>query len=224
MYKILIVDNDKEFNNAACDYLMQNGFDVESCNSTGSAYNALYDGIFDLIVSDISVPEDGGFDFAKNIRLQNADIPIIFVSEKDDIKTKRKAFLTGADDFMVKPVLLEELLLRINALFRRAKIAESKEIKIGKLVLNADERSALYGDEAIALTTREFNIIYKMLSNPKITFSRTQLMNEFWNADSKSGTRTVDVYMTKLRDKFAKCKEIEIQTVHGVGYKLVIKQ
>lgn len=224
MYKILIVDNDKDFNNAACDYLMQNGFDVEGCNSTGSAYNALYDGIFDLIVSDISVPEDGGFDFAKNIRLQNADIPIIFVSEKDDIKTKRKAFLTGADNFIVKPVLLEELLLRINALFRRAKIAESKEIKIGKLVLNADERSAVYGDEAIALTTREFNIIYKMLSNPKITFSRTQLMNEFWNADSKSGTRTVDVYMTKLRDKFAKCKEIEIQTVHGVGYKLVIKQ
>lgn len=224
MYKILIVDSDMEFNNAACDYLIRNGFDAEGCSSTGSAYNALYDGIFDLIVSDISVPEDGGFDFAKNIRLQNADIPIIFVSEKDDIKTKRKAFLTGADDFIAKPMLLEELLLRINALFRRAKIAESKEIKIGKLVLNADERSAVYGDEAIALTTREVNIIYKMLSNPKITFSRTQLMNEFWNADSKSGTRTVDVYMTKLRDKFAKCKEIEIQTVHGVGYKLVIKQ
>lgn len=224
MYKILIVDNDEEFNNAACDYLTRNGFDVKGCNSTGSAYNALYDGIFDLIVSDISVPESGGFDLAKNIRSQNADIPIIFVSEKDDIKTKRKAFLTGADDFIVKPMLFEELLLRINALLRRAKIAESKEIKIGKLVLNADERSAAYDGNAIALTTREFNIIYKMLSNPKITFSRTQLMNEFWNADSKSGTRTVDVYMTKLRDKFAKCKEIEIQTVHGVGYKVVIKQ
>lgn len=223
MYKILIVDNDKEFNNAACDYLTRNGFDVEGCNSTGSAYNALYDGIFDLIVSDISVPESGGFDLAKNIRSQSADIPIIFVSEKDDIKTKRKAFLTGADDFIVKPMVFEELLLRINALLRRAKIAESKEIKIGKLVLNADERSAAYDGDAIALTTREFNIIYKMLSNPKITFSRTQLMNEFWNVDSKSGTRTVDVYMTKLRDKFAKCKEIEIQTVHGVGYKAVIK-
>ena len=124
---------------------------------------------------------------------------------------------------MTKPVNLDELVLRINALLRRAKIAASKKITIGKLTLNADERSVEYDGEEIPLTAREFNIVYKMLSFPKKTFSRTQLMDEFWGVESTSGTRTVDVYMTKIRDKFSNCNEFEIVTVHGLGYKAVIK-
>lgn len=223
MFRILVVEDDKDLNNAVCTYLRQNGFDAESCYNATDAYNAMYDNIHDLIISDIMMPGDDGFEFAKNIRSQNTDIPILFMSARDDISAKQKGFNLGVDDYMVKPLDLEELVLRINALLRRAKIAASKKITIGNLTMDADERSVMYKDTEIALTAREFNIIYKMLSYPKKTFSRTQLMDEFWGADTTSGTRTVDVYMTKLRDKFSICNEFEIVTVHGLGYKVVLK-
>ena len=124
---------------------------------------------------------------------------------------------------MVKPIDMDELILRIGALLRRSKIATSKKLTIGNLVLDAEEHTAYVDDEEINLTVREFNIIYKLLSYPKKTFTRTQLMDEFWDADSSSSTRTVDVYMTKIRDKFSECEAFEIVTVHGLGYKAVIK-
>ena len=184
----------------------------------------MYDNVHDLIISDIMMPGEDGFEFAKNIRKLSTNIPILFMTARDDIASKQLGYNLGIDDYMVKPVNLVELIMRINALLRRAKIAESKRITIGKLSINADERSVLYDGEEINLTSREFNIIYKMLSYPKKTFSRTQLMDEFWGTDTTSGTRTVDVYMTKLRDKFSKCKEFEIVTVHGLGYKVVINE
>jgi DNA-binding response OmpR family regulator len=124
---------------------------------------------------------------------------------------------------MTKPIDLNELLLRIGALLRRAKIANSRKLEVGELVLDADERTAYLADEEIPLTVREFNLLYKLLSYPKKTFTRSQLMDEFWDGDSSSGLRTVDVYMTKLRNKFSECKEFEIVTVHGLGYKAVLK-
>ena len=124
---------------------------------------------------------------------------------------------------MVKPVDLEELLLRIEALLRRSKIASSKKVEVGSLVLDADEHTAYVNEEEITLTVREFNLLYKLLSYPKKTFTRSQLMDEFWDADSASGPRVVDVYITKLRDKFSECDSFEIVTVHGLGYKAVLK-
>lgn len=223
MFRILVVEDDKDLNKAVCTYLNQNGFEAQGCLNAVDAYNAMYDNVHDLIISDIMMPGDDGFEFAKNIRAQNTNIPILFMSARDDISAKQKGFNLGVDDYMVKPLDLEELLLRINALLRRAKIAASKKINIGELTLDADERTVTYKGEAVSLTAREFNIIYKMLSYPKKTFSRTQLMDEFWDASTTSGTRTVDVYMTKLRDKFSSCEEFEIVTVHGLGYKAVIK-
>lgn len=223
MFRILVVEDDKDLNKAVCTYLNQNGFEAQGCLNAVDAYNAMYDNVHDLIISDIMMPGDDGFEFAKNIRAQNTNIPILFMSARDDISAKQKGFNLGVDDYMVKPLDLEELLLRINALLRRAKIAASKKISIGELTLDADERTVTYKGEAVSLTAREFNIIYKMLSYPKKTFSRTQLMDEFWDASTTSGTRTVDVYMTKLRDKFSSCEEFEIVTVHGLGYKAVIK-
>jgi DNA-binding response OmpR family regulator len=145
------------------------------------------------------------------------------MTARDDFASKQKGFKSGIDDYLVKPVDLDELLLHIGALLRRAKIANSRKLEIGRLTLDADERTAYLGEEEISLTVREFNLIYKLLSYPKKTFTRSQLMDEFWDGDTSSGLRTVDVYMTKLRNKFADCEEFEIVTVHGLGYKAVLK-
>ena len=169
------------------------------------------------------MPGIDGFEFVKTVRSLNNDIPILFMSARDDFASKQRGFRIGVDDYMVKPIDLDELFLRIGALLRRAKIASSRRIEIGDFVMDADARSAELQDEEISLTAREFDILYKLLSYPKKTFTRTQLMDEFWDVDTESGTRTVDVYMTKLRAKLADCKSFEIVTVHGLGYKAVIK-
>ena len=169
------------------------------------------------------MPTTDGFTFAKEIREINQDIPILFMTALDDINSKQKGFQLGIDDYMVKHIDLEEMFLRIGALLRRAKINTNKKLEIGKLVLDAEEHSAYLDGEEITLTVREFNILYKLLSYPKKTFTRTKLMEEFWDAESASGPRTVDVYMTKIRDKMSACEDFEIITVHGLGYKAVIK-
>lgn len=145
------------------------------------------------------------------------------MTARDDFTAKQRGFKAGIDDYMVKPVDLDELLLRIGALLRRAGIAASKKLTAGELTLDAEEHTAYLRGEEVPLTVREFNLLYKMLSYPKKTFTRSQLMDEFWDSDSASGPRTVDVYMTKLRDKFADCDDFEIVTVHGLGYKAVLK-
>ena len=223
MPKILIVEDNQDFNRAVSSYLSQHGYEVFSCFDANEAYDALYENTVDLIVSDIMMPGADGFEFAGTVRETNKEIPILFVTARDDFMSKRIGYGVGIDDYMVKPIDLDELNLRIGALLRRAKIAVSKKVVIGNLVLDAEEHSAYYGEEEIQLTVREFNIIFKMLSYPKKTFTRSQLMNEFWDVDTNSSTRTVDVYMTKLREKFSKCEEFEIVTVHGLGYKAVVK-
>lgn len=223
MFKILVVEDDKMLNKSVCTFLSQNGYDTVGCLNADDAYDALYDNIFDLIISDIMMPETDGFEFAQSVREFNADIPIIFMTAKDDFLSKQRGFRLGIDDYMTKPVDLGELLLRIGAILRRAKIASQKVLEIGNFKIDTDERCATLNGEEISLTKREFDILYKMLSYPKKTFTRTQLMDEFWSADSDSGTRTVDVYMTKLRSKLSECTDFEIVTVHGLGYKAVIK-
>lgn len=224
MFRILVVEDDREQNRTVCTYLRHNGYDAVGCLDANTAYDALYGGaLFDLILSDIMMPDVDGFEFAKTIREQNQDIPILFMTARDDFAAKQRGFRAGIDDYMVKPVDLDELLLRIGALMRRAKIASSRRIEIGKLLLDADEHTAYHDGQEIPLTVREFNLIYKLLSYPKKTFTRAQLMEEFWDGDTSSGLRTVDVYITKLRSKFAACSEFEIVTVHGLGYKAVLK-
>lgn len=224
MFKILVVEDDRELNRTVCSYLNQNGYEVRGCLGASEAYDAMYGGtLFDMIISDIMMPDVDGFEFAKTVRELNQDIPILFMTARDDFTAKQRGFKAGIDDYMVKPVDLDELLLRIGALLRRAKIARSHKLEIGNLVLDAEEHTAYLGEDEIPLTVREFNLIYKLLSYPKKTFTRSQLMDEFWDGDTSSGLRTVDVYMTKLRNKFSECNSFEIVTVHGLGYKAVIK-
>ena len=224
MFKLLVVEDDRELNKTVCSYLNQNGYEAVGCLSANEAYDAMYGGtLFDLIVSDIMMPEIDGFEFARTVRELNKVIPILFMTARDDFASKQRGFKMGIDDYMVKPIDLDELLLRVEALLRRAKIATSVRLTVGSLTLVAEEHTAYFHDEEIPLTVREFNLIYKLLSYPKKTFTRSQLMDEFWEGDSSSGPRTVDVYITKLRSKFAECHDFEIVTVHGLGYKAVLK-
>ena len=223
MFKILVVEDDKDLNRSVCSFLNQRGYEATGCLNANDAYDAMYETMFDLIISDIMMPEIDGYEFAKTVRSLNAEIPILFMTAKDDILSMQRSYRIGIDDYMTKPVNLDELLLRIGALLRRAKIATSHRLEIGTFVMDLDEHTAMLGEVEISLTIREFNILYKLLSYPKKTFTRQQLMDEFWDVGTTSGTRTVDVYMTKLRAKLADCQDFEIQTVHGLGYKAVLK-
>jgi DNA-binding response OmpR family regulator len=223
MFKILVVEDDHELNKTVCSYLSQNGFDAVGCLNANDAYDAMYGNLFDLIVSDIMMPGIDGFEFAETVRELNQEIPILFMTARDDLASKQRGFRVGIDDYMVKPIDLDELVLRLGALMRRAKIASSKKLTIGNLVLDAEGNTAHIDDEEIPLTPREFNLLYKLLSYPKKTFTRSQLMDEFWDIETSSGPRAVDVYITKLRDKFSECGDFEIVTVHGLGYKAVLK-
>lgn len=223
MFKILVLEDDKELNRTVCAFLNNSGYEAVGCINANEAYDALYENTIDLIVSDIMMPGVDGFEFARNVRDVNNDIPILFMTARDDIASKQRGFRIGVDDYMVKPIDLDELFLRIGALLRRAKIASSRKLEIGSFVMDADEHTAYLGDDEISLTSREFNILYKLLSYPKKTFTRTQLMDEFWDIDTGTAPRAVDVYMTKLRQKLSDCEDFEIKTVHGLGYKAVIK-
>lgn len=223
MIKILVLDDDPKLNQTVCTYLNDSGFQAKGCLSAKDAYNELYNNLYELIISDIMMPEEDGFEFAENIRKVNQYIPILFMSAKDDLPSKQKGFTLGIDDYMVKPVELGELLLRIRALLRRANIMVDRKLTAGNLKMDADAMAASVNGEEIALTTREFNILYKLLSYPNKAFSRSQLMDEFWGIDTESSLRAVDVYVTKLRDKLSACDGFEIKTVRGLGYKAVLR-
>ena len=223
MFKILIVEDDRDLNRSVCSFLNSNGYEAVGCLNAESAYDEMYKTTFDCIVSDIMMPNIDGFEFAKTVRALNNDIPILFMTARDDFAAKQRGFRIGIDDYMTKPIDLDELFLRIGALLRRSKIASSRRLEVGNFVMDADERTAVWNGEEIPLTAREFDLLYKLLSYPKKTFTRTQLMDEFWDADTETAPRAVDVYMTKLRSKLSECDDFEIVTVHGLGYKAVIK-
>lgn len=223
MFKILVVEDDRELNRSVCTFLGQHGYEAIGCLGAEDAFDQMYKYTFDLIISDIMMPEIDGFELARTVRSLNSDIPLLFMTARDDFAAKQRGFSLGIDDYVTKPVDLDELLLRIGALLRRSHIAASRRLELGSFVMDIDERTATLDGEEIALTAREFDLLYKLLSYPKKTFTRTALMDEFWDADTQSGTRTVDVYMTKLRAKLSGCDAFEIQTVHGLGYKAVIK-
>ena len=223
MFKILVVEDDRDLNKTVCSFLNHSGYEATGCLDATEAYDALYANMFDLIVSDIMMPGIDGFEFAQNVRELNDNIPILFMTARDDIASKQRGFRIGVDDYMVKPIDLDELFLRIGALLRRAKIATNRKLEVGSFVMDADEHTAYLNEEEIPMTNREFSILYKLLSYPKKTFTRKQLMDEFWDADTETAPRAVDVYMPKLRSKLSDCDSFEIQTVHGLGYKAVIK-
>ncbi len=222
MVFVLVVEDDVNFNRAVCSYLNNEGYNAIGCLGAEEAFSQLERMSFDIIISDVMMKGFDGFQFAEQVRAFNKDIPIIFLTARDDMQSKEKGYKLNIDDYIVKPVEMKEMIFRIEAVLRRANIANKKKIVIGDLVLDSVETAAYVGGEDVGLSVKEFNVLFKLLSYPKRTFTRTQLMNDFWGYESESAPRTVDVCITKLRSKLSNCNDVEIVTVHGLGYKAVI--
>ena len=221
--KILVVEDEVKTGEYLAKGLTEAGFVVDHTDNGLNGYHLAMTADYDLIVLDIMLPDVNGWDIVRMLRAANKGMPILLLTALGTIEHRVKGLELGADDYMVKPIQLDELLLRVRALLRRANIEMECKVVVGNLELDADGMTASVDGEELPVTTREFNILYKLLSYPKKTFSRAQLMDEFWGVDTDTSLRAVDVYITKLRDKFSACDGFEIKTVRGLGYKAVLK-
>ena len=224
MENILIVEDDRELNDVICTYFKNNNYNTISCLNGQEALIKLEKEKIDLMISDIMMPIMDGFTLIEKVRVKNTKLPIIFMTARDDKFSKQLAYKIGVDDYVVKPFDLDELILKVGAILRRTKIEENNKLEVGNLILDKEEHTAYLNGKELSFTVREFDILYKLLSYPKKTFTRSQLMEEFWDYDSSATSRTVDVYMAKLRDKTNSCNGFEIVTVHGLGYKVVLNE
>ena len=222
MVHILVLEDDADLNQAVCIHLQKRGYEVTSCLDVKSCYEQMEKVHFDVILSDIMLPKESGFDFAREVRLSDPEIPIIFMTAYDSMDSIREGYELGIDDYMVKPVNLDELVFRIQAILRRAHIASKKSLVLGNLELNEEAYTAKVDGKLIPVTLREFKLLFLLLSYPGRPFSRTQLIENYNGMDSESTPRSVDVFIAGLRTKFADCDGFRIETVRGLGYKAVL--
>ncbi len=221
--KILIVEDNKELNEIIYNYLSKEGFNCFKAFDGLEALNIYNDNKIDLILSDIMMPLCDGYTIAKEIREIDLNIPIIFMSAKDDKMAKKIGYKAGIDDYIVKPFDLDELVFKIKAIKRRLNIENNNELIIKNFYINKELHIAKINDIEISLSVREFDILFSMVNNPNKIYTRQRLMEEFWDYDSSTTSRTVDVYFAKLRDKTKDCDGFSIETIHGLGYKVVLK-
>ncbi len=223
MFHILVVDDDKNTRLFFKTVLENEKYTVSTASNGKEALTLMDSTHIDLVVLDIMMPEMDGYAFTKALRENNNSLPVLMVSAKQQAEDKRKGFLVGTDDYMVKPIDEEEMLLRIKALLRRAQIVNERRIIIGNIILDYDSYTVIGNGESIELPQKEFLLLYKLLSYPGKIFTRIQLMDEIWGADSDTGWETVTVHIGRLRKRFENCKEFEIESVRGLGYKAVKK-
>ena len=223
MIRILVAEDDTAMNKLICSMLAEKGYEPLPCFDGAQAISAYENQPVDMVITDVMMPKADGYELAQEVRRQDRHIPILFMTALDDKISQQRGFRSGADDYVTKPFDADILLLRVEALLRRANIERSRELTAGNLRMNMDEHTAYLNGEDLPLTVREFDLLFKLLSFPKRTFTRAQLMDEFWDYDSSATSRTVDVYMSKLREKTAACDGFEILTVHGLGYKAVLR-
>ena len=225
MLNILIVEDDVSLNKLMATALKKNGYDTSSAYSVADAYAEMEKRPADLVVSDIMMPETDGFEFVKALRATSHNMPVLFVTAKDSFEDKKRGFLLGADDYLVKPIDINEMILRVGALLRRAKIANEHRLIIGNTVLDYDSLTVTEGSgQKTLLPQKEFLVLFKLLSYPSKIFTRSQLMDEIWGAYSDSFERTVDVHIVRIREKFKNNEDFEIMTVRGLGYKAEISK
>lgn len=223
MFQILVVDDDKNTRRLLQAVLEHDGYRVFTAENGADALAVLDDQHVDLVVLDIMMPKMDGYEFTKTLRESNNNLPILMVSAKQLPSDKKQGFLVGTDDYMTKPLDEEEMLWRIKALLRRAQIANERRIVIGDVVLDYDALTVARGSEVQELPQKEFMLLYKLLSYPGKIFTRIQLMDEIWGANSDTGWETVTVHVGRLRKRFQDWTEFEIESVRGLGYKAVKK-
>ena len=221
MIRIIVVEDDYHLN-SLIKKVLEKDYVVDSAYNPRRALEMMSNSAYDLIISDIMMPEMSGFEFAKIIRNDNKDIPILFITAKDEFEDKRRSYAIGVDDYMVKPIDINELVLRVGALLKRAKINVEHKLEIGNTILDYNSLSAKYNDKETVLPLKEFKLLFKLLSFPDKIFTRTQIMNECWGMYSESYDRTIDVHITHIREKFVDNKDFSIVTVRGLGYKAVV--
>jgi DNA-binding response OmpR family regulator len=223
MVYILLVDDNEKIRKLMEIYLKQEGYLVLHAENGERALEVLADINADLIIADIMMPEMDGYELTKALRDASFNMPILMVTAKDTFIDKKMGFGLGADDYMTKPVDMEELVLRVKALLRRSKISSDKQITIGNIILDFDSLEFRTPSKTMVLPKKEFYLLYKLLSYPKKIFTRHDLMDEIWGYDSEADERTVDVHIKRLREKFGEFSEFEIVTIRGLGYKGVIR-
>lgn len=224
MFKILVVEDNKNLRKLMVTYLKKNNYEPIEAEDGEQALDVLDKNHIDLIITDIMMPNLDGFELTKELREANYMLPILFVTAKESIDDKKKGFLIGADDYMVKPVDMDEMVLRVGVLLRRANIVNQRKLIINDVALSYDELVLKKGNEVFELPQKEFLLLYKLLSFPNKIFTRQDLMDEIWGLETESDLRTVDVHIKRLREKFATFTDFEIVTIRGVGYKGVINE
>lgn len=223
MFNILVVEDNSDMRELFCTVLSDSGYQCIPAADGLEALEIMAQEYIDLIVADIMMPGMDGYELTKSIRESKLDLPILMVTAKDQFDDMQKAFHSGTDDYMIKPINVKELVLRVEALLRRAKIQSEKRIVVGNTVLDYDALTVtIHGQETI-LPQKEFYLLYKLLSYPNKIFTRPQLMDEIWGMFSETDERTVNTHINRLRDRFADCTDFEIVTVRGLGYKAVKK-
>lgn len=220
MFKILVVEDDEVLNKMVCAKLKQEAFETFSAFDGEEALNLMDQEYIDLIISDIMMPNMNGYELTKELRDAAYTTPVLMITAKDQIEDMEKGFVAGTDDYMIKPVNLKELVLRVNALLRRAQIANEKKLKIGNTVLDYEALTVQNEEGVQTLPPKEFYLLYKLLSNPNKIFTRLDLLDEIWGMDTEVDDRTVDSHIKKLRRKFETSPDFEIITVRGLGYKV----
>ncbi len=223
MFHILIVEDDKELRELFCTVLLKNGYKTTSAKDGAEALDVLDKEYIDLIISDIMMPNMDGFELVKSIRDALFSLPILMITAKESFQDKQRGFLLGTDDYMVKPINVNEMVLRVGALLRRSQIINERKQYVGETLLEYDSLSVYQNDEVIVLPQKEFHVLYKLASYPNSIFTRQQLMDEIWGINSETDIRTVDVHINRLRDHFKNNIDFEILTVRGLGYKVVKK-
>lgn len=201
MFNILVVEDDKNLRKLITTYLQRNKYNTYEATNGEEALNVLDQSYIDLIVSDIMMPKMDGYELIKSLREAKYDVPILIITAKSEIEDKKEGFLLGADDYMVKPIDIEEMLLRVQVLLRRSKSASEKKIQIGDLLLNYNQLSVIKKDKVYNLAQKEFYLLYKLLSTPNTIFTRQELIEEVWGLESDSDYRTVDVHIKRIREK-----------------------
>ncbi|MDO4154998.1 MAG: response regulator transcription factor [Clostridia bacterium] len=219
MFDILVAEDDFKLNRIYCSALQDADFHTFAAYNGEEAMELIAEHPMDLVISDIMMPGMDGYTLTKQLRKEYPEMPILMISAKEGYADKRDGFLAGIDDYMVKPVDLNEMLLRVQALLRRAKIVTDRKLTVGNTVLRYDSYSAEFDGKTVEIPQKEFLVLYKLMSYPGRTFTRRQLMDEFWGWESDSEERTVDVHINRLRERLRDCRDLRIDTVRGLGYR-----